>query len=192
MMASPRGYLDSTLNGWLGELAQTRGAPGGGSALAFAVASAASVLAMAARVSDSVGFAVQADALCARAAPLVQLDADTYDAALAVRDATEELKVEQRDWEIGRAFARAAEPPLEIGRIAADVAELAAQLAESGDLRVRADAIAAAALAAGAALGAVALVAVNLTALNGDPRVAEAQDLAENARRSAARAGGTG
>jgi len=29
-MASPRGYLDSTLTGWLGELAQTRGAPGGG------------------------------------------------------------------------------------------------------------------------------------------------------------------
>ena len=112
-----------------------------------------------------------------------------YDAALAVRDATEELKAEQRDWEIGRAFARAAEPPLEIARVAADVAELAAQLAEGGDPRVRADAIAAAALAAGAAHGAVALVAVNLTALDGDPRVAEARELADNARRSATRAG---
>jgi hypothetical protein len=37
--------------------------------------------------------------------------------------------------------------------------------------------------------GAVALVAVNLTALDGDPRVAEAQELADNARRSATRAG---
>ena len=188
-MASPRDYLDLTLAEWLDELSQSRGAPGGGSALAFALATAASVVAMAARVSEDGGLAAQADALCARAAPLVQRDADTYDAALAVRDATEELKAEQRDWEIGRVFAQAAEPPLEIARTAADVAELAAQLAEGGDPRVHADAIAAAALAAGVARGAVALVAVNLTALDGDPRVAEAEALADNARRSATRAG---
>ena len=188
-MAPPRDYLDLTLSGWLDELGRSRGAPGGGSALAFAVATAASVVAMAARVSEDGGLAAQADALCARAAPLVQLDADTYDAALAVRDATEALRADQRDWEIGRVFAQAAEPPLEIARTAADVAELAAQLAEGGDPRVRADAIAAAALAAGAARGAVALVAVNLTAVDGDPRVAEAEALADNAARSAARAG---
>jgi methenyltetrahydrofolate cyclohydrolase len=188
-MAPPSGYLDSTLNDWLGELGRSRGAPGGGSALAFAVASAASVLAMAARVSGSGGLAAQADALCARAASLVQIDADSYDAALAVRDATEELKAAQRDWEIGRAYARAGEPPLEIARAAADVAELAAQLADEGDPRVHADAIAVAALAAGAARGAVALVAVNLTALDGDPRVAEAEELAGSAQRSATRAG---
>lgn len=188
-MALPRTFLDSTLADWLGELARSRGAPGCGSALAYAVASAASAVAMAARVSGAAGFAAQADALSARAAPLVQLDADMYDAALAVRDATEELKAEQRDWEIGRAFARAAEPLLEIARTAADVAELAAQLAEAGDPRVRADASAAAGLAAGAARGAVALVAVNLTALDGDSRVAEAQELADNAHRSATRAG---
>jgi hypothetical protein len=35
----------------------------------------------------------------------------------------------------------------------------------------------------------VALVAVNLTAVDGDPRVAEAEDLAGSARRSATRAG---
>ena len=147
---------------------------------------------MAARVSGSAGFAAQADALCARAASLVQIDADTYDAALAVRDATEELKVEQRDWEIGRAFARAAEPPLEIARAAADVAELAAQLAEGGiracmrtrSRRPRSQPVRRAA--------SVALVAVNLTAVDGDPRVAEAEELADNARRSATRAGATG
>jgi formiminotetrahydrofolate cyclodeaminase len=97
--------------------------------------------------------------------------------------------VEQRDWEIGRAFARAAEPLLEIARVAADVAELAAQLADESDPRVHADVTAAAALAAGAAHGVVALVAVNLTAVDGDPRVAEAEDLAGSARRSATRAG---
>ena len=101
----------------------------------------------------------------------------------------EALRVEQRDWEIGKAFARAAEPPLEIARAAADVAELAAQLAAGGDPRVHADALAAAALAAGVARGAVALVAVNLTTVEGDPRLVEARRLAEAADLSAARAG---
>jgi formiminotetrahydrofolate cyclodeaminase len=180
-MASPRGYLDLTVAEWLDELARSRGAPGGGSMLGIAVATAASVLAMAARVSEDGGLAAQADALRARSAPLAQRDADTYDAALAVRDATEALRPDRRDWEIGQAFARAAEPPLEIARVAADITELAAQLAAAGDPRVRADAVAAAALAAGAARGAVALVTVNLTMVEGDPRAAEAERLARGA-----------
>ena len=186
-MASPRPYLDLTLREWLDELARSHGAPGGGAALGFAVASGAAVLAMAARVSGAGGFVAQADALCARTAPLAQRDADTYEAALAVRSTSEGLKPEQRDWAIGRAFAQAAEPPLDIARAGADVAELAAQLAESGDPRVRADALAAAALGAAAARGAVALVTVNLTALEGDPRVAEVEQLAAAAERSATR-----
>jgi methenyltetrahydrofolate cyclohydrolase len=188
-MASPRSYLDYTLAEWLDELGQPRPAPGGGSALAFAVATASAVLAMAARISGDGGLAAQAAALLARTAPLAQADADSYDAALAVRDATEDLTADRRDWEIGRAFAQAVEPPLEIARAAADIAELAAQLAAMGDPRVRADAQAAAALAAGVARGAVALVAVNLTAIEGDARVAEARRLADAAANSATRAG---
>ena len=186
-MASPRAYLDLTLREWLDELARSEGAPGGGSALGFAVATGAAVLAMAARVSGSGGLVAQADALCARTAPLAQLDAETYESALAVRGASEALKPEQRDWEIGRAFAQAAEPPLDIARAGADVAELAAELAATGDPRVRADALAAGALGAAAARGAVALVKVNLTALEGDPRVAEAEQLAASAERAATR-----
>ena len=45
-MASPRTFLDLTLAEWLDELAHSRAAPGGGSALAFAVATGAAVLAM--------------------------------------------------------------------------------------------------------------------------------------------------
>jgi len=97
------------------------------------------------------------------------------------------LKPARRDWEIGRAFAQAAEPPLDIARAGADVAELAAELAETGHPRVRADALAAAALGAAAARGAVALVTVNLTAVDGDPRIAEAEQLAAAAERSATR-----
>jgi formiminotetrahydrofolate cyclodeaminase len=186
-VASPRAYLDLTLREWLDELARPHGAAGGGAALGFVVASGAAVLAMAARVSGSGGLAAQAEALCDRAAALAQANAESYEAALAVRAASEGLKPEQRDWEIGRAFAQAAEPPLEIARAGADVAELAAQLAEGGDPRVRADALTAAALGAAAARGAVALVSVNLTTLAGDPRVAEVEQLAAAAERSATR-----
>lgn len=183
-----RSFLDLTLAEWLDELAGARAAPGGGSALAIAVANAAAVLAMAARVSDSGGHAAQAEALRARIAPLAQLDAETYEAALAVRDAARDLKEEQRDWRIGQAFSRAAEPPLEIARAALDVAELAEELARNGSPAIRADAIAAASLAAGAAQGCVAMVEVNLTALETDPRIGEARRLAEAAATAAHRA----
>jgi formiminotetrahydrofolate cyclodeaminase len=185
-MASPRPYLELTLSEWLDELAHSPGAPGGGSALGFAVATGAAVLAMAARVSGATGLGAQAEALRARTAPLAQLDAETYGEALASRGGKQALRSDQRDWEIGRAFARAAEPPLEIARAGADVAELAAQLAATGDPRVRADALAAAALGAAGARGAVSLIAANLTALEGDPRVAEAERLAAAAERFAA------
>ncbi len=93
---------------------------------------------MAARASaeswdEAGGVAAQADALRARVAPLAQLDADVYDQALAVRDGAAALPPEKRDWEIGKAFAAAAEPPLEIARVAADVAELAVAVALYGE-----------------------------------------------------------
>jgi methenyltetrahydrofolate cyclohydrolase len=168
-------------------------APAGGSALAFAVAMAAAVVRMAAQASKpswdgAAGAVAQADALRARAAPLAELDAEALDRALAVRDGAASLSSEKRDWEIGKAFAAATEAPLEIGRAAADVAELAAVVAVSGEPRVRADAVAAAALAAAAARAVVTIVQVNLTALAGDPRVAEAQRLADSAEDALARA----
>jgi methenyltetrahydrofolate cyclohydrolase len=187
-VAPSRSFLDLTLAEWLDELAAARASPGGGSALAVAVANAAAVVAMAARVSESGGLVAQAEALRARTAPLAQVDADTYEEALAVRDASRDLKDERRDWKIGQAFARAAEPPLEIARAAVDVAELAAELATTGSPAIRADAIAAASLAAGAARACVSMVAVNLTALEGDPRIAEAERLAAAAAAAADRA----
>jgi formiminotetrahydrofolate cyclodeaminase len=191
-VAPPSSFLDLTARELLDELAGPV-APAGGSALAFAVAMAAAVVRMAARASKdswdgAAGVAAQADALRARAAPLAQLDADVLDSALAVRDGAAALSPEKRDWEIGKAFAAAAEPPLEIARAAADVAELAAEVAVSGDPRVRADAVAAATLAAAAARAAVTIVGVNLTSVEGDPRVAEAERLARSAEDALARA----
>lgn len=186
-MASSRPYLDLTLGEWLDELARSDHVPGGGSALGAAVAMAAAVLAMTARVSGAGGFVAQADALCARTRSLAERNDVAYAKALVAREQVAALKPELRDWEIGRAFADAAEAPLEIARAGADVAALAAELALSGDPRVHADALAAAALGAAAARGAAELVAVNLTTVNGDPRVAEAKRLAEDADRAAAR-----
>lgn len=188
-MASPRSFLDLTVAELLDELAGPV-PPGGGSALGLTVAMAAAVVAMAARASKESwdaagGVAAQAEALRARAAPLAQRDAEIYAAALAVRDGSAALAPEKRDWEIGKSFAAAAEPPLEIAQTAADVAELAAEVAAFGNPHVRADAVAAATLAAAAARAAVTLVAVNLTALDGDPRVAKAERLADAAGKAA-------
>src|SRR5262245_23853167 len=150
-MSSVPSFLDLTLAEWLDELAAARAAPGGGSALAFAVTTAAAVAAMAARVSHNGGLVAQAETLRARTALLAQLDADTYEQALVTPDTALELPQEHRDFEIGRAYARAAEPPLEIAKAAADVAELSEELARAGDPKIRPDAIAAAALASAAA-----------------------------------------
>src|SRR5690349_8667692 len=177
-MASSQDYLALPLREWLDALARAESTPGGGSALAVAAAMGAAVLAMAARFSGDGGLAAQAEALRDRAEPLADRDATAYAAALEVRELAAELKPERRDWEIGHAFAAAAEAPLEIARVGADIAELAAQLAAVGDPRVRADALAAAALGAAAARGAAVLVEVNLTTLDRDPRLAEARQLA--------------
>lgn len=190
-MASPS-FLDLTASQVLDELAGPV-PPGGGSALAFTVAMAAALVRMAARASaeswdEAGGVAAQADALRARVAPLAQLDADVYDQALAVRDGAAALPTEKRDWEIGKAFTAAAEPPLEIARVAADVAELALAVVLYGEPRVRPDAVAAATLAAAVARAAVALVEANLTALEGDTRITETEELAAAAAYAAKRA----
>ena len=91
-----------------------------------------------------------------------------------------------RDWTLGRATAAAAEPPLALARLAADLAELCAAAGERVEPRVHADVAAAAALAAAVAQGARELVATNLTALPGDNRVAEAERLVAAASHAAA------
>ena len=177
----------------LEELAAPREVPGAGSALAAALAAAAAVVQMAARLSpdswpDAAGVAAQAESLRARAAALVDDDAEAYRLALAARAAADaKEKPEQRDWALGQVTAAAAEPPLALARLAADLAELCAASGERVELRVHADVAAAGALAAAVARGARELVAVNLTALPGDERVEEADRLvgaAEAAARS--------
>jgi formiminotetrahydrofolate cyclodeaminase len=175
----------------LDELAAPHEVPGAGSALAVALASAAAVVQMAARLSpeswaDAAGVAAQAEALRDRAATLVDEDAEAYRQALEARAAIDETaKPEQRDWTLGRATAAAAEPPLALARLAADLAELCAAAGARVEPRVHADVAAAAALATAVARGARALVATNLTALPGDTRVEEADRLVAAAEAAA-------
>jgi methenyltetrahydrofolate cyclohydrolase len=175
----------------LEELAAPREVPGAGSALAAALATAAAVVQMAARLSpdswaDAAGVAAQAEALRERAMQLVDEDADAYRRALEARAAADETaKPEQRDWALGRVIAAAAEPPLALVRLAADLAELCAAAGERVEPRVHADVAAAGALAAAVARGARALVATNLTALAGDSRLEEADRLVAAAEAAA-------
>jgi formiminotetrahydrofolate cyclodeaminase len=187
-MASFRDFSKLTLAEWLDELGAGEAGPGAGSTLAGSAAATASVLVMVARVSGAPGLAAQAETLVARTAPLARVNQETYAAAIAsLEEVDPSLSGEQRDFAIGRAFARAALPPLETARAAADIAELAAELASSGDPRVRADALATGALAVGIARGAVELVEVNLTTLPDDDRVTEARRCVEAAERALAR-----
>jgi formiminotetrahydrofolate cyclodeaminase len=116
---------------------------------------------------------------------LAEVAAAEYEAALRLREDGAGEPGERRDFALGRAYAKAAEPPLQIVRAASDVAQLAILVARNGEPALRADAVVAAVLAAAAASAAAELVAVNLTASAGDPRVLEALKLAEDAARAA-------
>jgi formiminotetrahydrofolate cyclodeaminase len=123
--------------------------------------------------------AAQATVLLERLESLVREDAEVFGRALR------SLEEPKGDFDLGTALDRAADVPLRIAEVAADVALLAAEVAERCDPRRRADAVAAGTLAAAAAQAAADLVAVNLTALEGDPRVARARYAAGEAARAA-------
>ena len=182
--------LDLRLREFLDEIAAKGRTPGGGSAAALVTAIAAGLLAKVARGSgdswpEAAGIAAQAECLRDRATPLAEAAAEQYEAALRVREETGGEPGERRDFALGQAYAKAAEPPLQIVRAASDVAQLAIAVAENGEPALRADAVVAALLAAAAAKAAAELEAVNLTASASDPRVLEAAKLAEDAARAA-------
>lgn len=154
---------------------------GGGPLAARACASAAELLAAIARASaeswsEARAIAAQAESLRDRVSPLADLSAAAYERALAT---------DGDDYEVGRAYASAAEPPLRIAEAAADVSELAAHIAAHGDPARRADAASAAMVAAGCARAAAELVAVNLTVSANDARVRRVEHLANEAARTA-------
>ncbi len=118
----------------------------------------------------------RAGELRARALELAQIELHAYEPVL------EALRLPREDPEragrVSAAEAAASESPLEVARIGAELAELAADLGATGNPNLAGDAIAGALLAEAAAQAAARLVAINLT---DGPDVSEATALAARA-----------
>ena len=162
--------------------------PIGAIAVVAAAEAAADALAHIARASDREAMAAQAEVLRLQLAGTARVNALRYPRALAAQETASQLPEEERNREIGELYALAAEPPLELARIAAGIAELGAEIVTQALAGLRADAAAATAISAGAARGAVGLVAINLTAASADERVEEARRCADSAEQAARRA----
>jgi glutamate formiminotransferase/formiminotetrahydrofolate cyclodeaminase len=191
--------LAAAITAFADELDDGGAEPVSGSVAALVTALAASLASAAADRSraeweEAGGARAQAQALRRRAVELAERDAAAY--ALA-REAyaqrgsasdTAEMGEDQeaRDWRLGDAVERAAEPPLQVAATAADVAELARAIADRGAGDVRADALIAAALAAAAARAAAHLVRINLVVGRDQAPAALAQSYADAAGSAAA------
>jgi formiminotetrahydrofolate cyclodeaminase len=166
-------YLNMPVGRFLDELAADRPDPGGGSAAALAVALAAGLCSMAARLSASrhppaAEWASEADLLRASVAPLAQADADGYREVMEARRLARNTP--GRAEAISTALSAASAVPIQIVETGVRVAGMAVRLAEEGNPSLRGDAATAALLAAAGARAAGRLVAINLADAPDDDR----------------------
>jgi len=162
-------YLKQPVADFLDLVASDEPAPAGGAVAAMAVALAAGLSGMTARLSadqlvDATELTERAERLRQRVAPLAQEDATVYGRVLAAYRATRDRDPEERQRRIRMALSEAANVPLAIAEIGAMVAEIAARLAREGNPNLRGDAVAAALLAEAGARAAAVLVEINMSA----------------------------
>jgi methenyltetrahydrofolate cyclohydrolase len=156
-------------------------APGGGSAAACGCALAAGLVEMAARFGSGELEAEGARAaeLRTRALELAEVELRAYEPVL------EALRLPSEDPEradlLRAARSRAADSPLELARVAAEVAELGSRARVSGSPHLHGDAVTAVLLAEAACRAAVELVRINLGEETDDSRRYEAYDLGRRA-----------
>ena len=173
-------YLDLSLREFLDLVASGRPAPGGGSVAAVAVALAAGLSGMAARLSadqlaDASGLAERADASRRRVAPLARADAEAYRRVL---DAYRESDSETRKERLRDTLSGAADVPLAVAEIGNEVAGIAARLVEEGNPNLEGDAMTAVLLADAGVRAAAALAEINLSSANvEDDRLGQANRL---------------
>ena len=184
-------YLDLPLRAFLDLVASGGPAPGGGSVAAVAVALAAGLSGMAARLSagqlaDADELADRADAARQRVAPLARMDAQSYARVLyAYRVPDSETRSER----VSDALSGAADVPLAVAEIGNEVAGIAARLVEEGNPSLKGDAIAAVLLAEAGVRAATVLVEINLSSANvEDDRLGRANDLVDKTAATARRA----
>ena len=182
-------YLDLSLGEFLERVASDGAAPGGGSVAAIAVALAAGLAGMAARLStsqlsDAPELAEQADASRRRVALLARADAESYGRVLeAYRDP------EGRTARVRDALSGAADVPLAVAVAGSEVVGIAARLAEEGNPNLRGDALAAVLLAGAGVRAASALVGINLSSADvDDDRLRKANSLVDTTAATVLRA----
>jgi formiminotetrahydrofolate cyclodeaminase len=182
----PSDWLDEPLQSLVERIADETPAPGGGSTAAIVLSMAAALVEMAARFSrdwDGAGPAAErARTLREHTLPLAERDAAGYEPVLAA------ARQPERGAELRAALTDASVVPLELAQAGAEVAELGAIVAASGNRNLRGDAAAGAVLAAAAASAAANLVAINLAASPGDDGAARAARFAAAASAAADRA----
>jgi formiminotetrahydrofolate cyclodeaminase len=182
----PEPISGRTLETLAEELATATEGSGGGIVAASTAALASALVILVARAShqdwgEAPAAATGAETLRDRAFELADTEAAAFSAALsALRPAPE-----GEPPDLGPALAAAADAPLQIAGLAAEIAALAREAARRGTDDRRPDAAAAALLAEGAARAAAHLVEVNLAVTPGDARAAEAARAATAAGESA-------
>jgi len=175
--------LDLTVRELLDAAAARTPAPGGGGAAALTTALAAALAGMAARFGDDGSAAERADALRAAVAPLADADAAAYGGYLAATRLRRDDP--DRAGAISAARRETIEVPARITELAGQVADLAADLARSGNRNLHGDAAAAVHLAAAAATTAAELIAANVTDDAGVAERDRAREIGATARRLA-------
>lgn len=174
-----------SVTGFLGAVASSAPAPGGGSVAAHAGALGAALAQMVAGLtigkkkyaaveSEMKELAIRAAALTNTLSALVKRDAGAYtevSAAYALPKATDS-DTAARDKAIQAALLKAADVPLETARACAEVAELALTAAERGNTNAVSDAGVAALLAEAGCKAASYNVRINATSIT-DPAVAK-------------------
>ncbi len=190
---SGQDYLEQSLGGLLDLVASREPAPGGGASAAVAVALAAALTAMAARFStehlaDADDLAARADELRAEVVPLARADAAAYGRVLDAQQTPRDDE-EARRRKIREALTEAADVPLSVAGIGAEVAGIAARLVEEGNPNLRGDAVTAVFLAGAGVRAAATLVEINVSAGGADDgrlsRAAELQAAAAAAQEAA-------
>ncbi len=175
-------YAELPLGVVLEMVASREPAPGGGASAAIAVALAAALSSMAARfatdyLSTAEELSNRAEELRGHVMPLARADAEAYgrvlDAYRAPRD-DEEL----REYGIQTTLSEAANVPLAIAELGAEVVGIATQLAHEGNPNLRGDAVTSALLAGAGVRAAVTLVEINISAASiDDERLSRARQL---------------
>ena len=174
---------------FLRELAAPTPAPGAGGALSATAAMAAALVEMTAQISAQRGggdlsderlaeMAKRASSLGTEVVSLGDADAAAYGAVIEAmkRDRDDPGR---RD-AVASALSAAADPPLQLSELSAELTELAAAVVSGGRDSVRGDAIAGVLLAEAATAGAARLVAIDVDSPS-DPRITDSEVYAARA-----------